>query len=406
MEQEGQKKEKGSINKKAIWIIGIIIASIIGWYVAKPLEWFHEGDMRDKYIAVVITNKSDATFTIPKEFRNGFGDPKPFTVNGQKISFEKMDDLLSPDQAKIIAQKLLEDDKYVLIIGNSTSSLTEVTLNSILSTQNTRPGFLLPIATADDLIEMAKDQKYTGILRMMPNNERQATTIKNFIYQKFNKEIIKVAIYSDEENTTYSHNLSQRIADKIILDETKNNKKGIIVLKKDYGNSHRLIDDITNFREYCQIPDVIVFVGISSNGSVLMEELENLNIKIPVIFSDGCTVNNLMRKSKSNPNNYFVSAINFGEENEENLAPTYNPVGIDAQTLSSLIISNISGNITRESVAEYITKIRKENIQMMDNGANGSKYQFNANGDNMSQDMKWRVYSYINDNLEKVYEGI
>ena len=137
-----------------------------------------------------------------------------------------------------------------------------------------------------------------------------------------------------------------------------------------------------------------------------MEELENLNIKIPVIFSDGCTVNNLMRKSKSNPNNYFVSAINFGEENEENLAPTYNPVGIDAQTLSSLIISNISGNITRESVAEYITKIRKENIQMMDNGANGSKYQFNANGDNMSQDMKWRVYSYINDNLEKVYEGI
>ena len=394
-----------SITKRIVALIGIFLVAVISWFVVKPLDWWSKGDTRDKYIAVVITNKSDATFTIPKEFRQGFGDPPPFKSFGtnQNIRFEKMDDLLSTEQAKIIAQKLLADENCIMIIGNSTSSLTEVTLNSILSSKNTKPGFLLPIATADDLIEMAKDQNYNAILRMVPNNERQAVTIKNFIYQKFNKNLIKIAILSDEENTTYSNNLSQKIADKIILDKMKNGKEGIIVLKKEYGNSNRLINDYHLLEEYCQLPDIIVFVGISSNGSVLMEELRNLNIAIPVIFTDGCTVNNLMEKSKGNPNNYFISAVDIDLQSNENKTPTYNPVGIDARELTKLIISRIPDNITRESVAKYIELIRKDNVQMMDNGSAGN-YQFDNNGDNMI--MKWRVYAYINGKLEKVFDGI
>ena len=393
------------IGKGAWWLIGGVLLAIIGWYLGKTLDWWSSGDREDKYIAVVITNKSDATFTIPKEFRQGFGDPVPFVSFGtkQNIRFEKMDDLLSSEQAKIIAQKLLADEHCVMIIGNSTSSLTEVTLNAIISSPGTKPGFLLPIATADDLIEMAKDQKYAAILRMMPNNERQAVTIKNYIYQRFNNKLIRIAILSDEENSTYSHNLSQKIADQIILDKKKNSKEGIIVLKKDYGNSNRLLSDYNLLRQYNQLPDIIIFVGISSNGSLLMEELKSLNINIPVLFTDGCTVNNLMEKSASNPNNYFVSAVDIDLQNNENKTPTYNPVGIDARELAKIIISRISTNITRKSVTDYIDKMRKENIQMMDNGSAGN-YQFDNNGDNMK--MKWRVYSYINGKLEKVFDGI
>lgn len=393
------KPLRKKIFNKFTAIIWFILVTSVGWFIGKQLDWWSSGDTRDKYISVVITKKSDATFTIPSEFRTGFGDNDPFrSVHSQQIiKFEKMDDLLSAEQAEIIAKKLLDDENCVLIIGNSTSSLTEVTLNAILSSLNSKPGFLLPIATADNLIEMAKDQKYNAILRMMPNNDKQAKTIKNFIYNKIDKQKIKIAILADEENTTYSHNLSQTIADKIILNEGED-KEGIIVLKKNYGNSNRLINDFKLLKEFNQIPDIIVFVGISSNGSLLMEELKNLNIKIPVIYTDGCTVNNLMEKSKNNRNNYFISAVDI--KRNDNKSPTYYPVGVDARKLARLIINKIPGNITRESVSEYIETIRKENTKMMDDGDAGN-YQFDNNGDNTL--MNWKVYSYINQELRVVY---
>ncbi|MDO9310883.1 MAG: ABC transporter substrate-binding protein, partial [Nitrosomonas sp.] len=263
------------ITTLSLSLIGLLLTVYVwpvhNWQVSKFLDSKEAGDRSTKHIAVVITKKSGTTFTIPEEFRKGFGDSPNFdTSTGQKIEFIREDDFLSPDQAKIIAHKLLENNNNVLIIGNSTSSLTEVTLNEILKYPDIKPGFLLPIATADNIIEKAKDQNFGSILRMMPNNDKQADTIKNFIFRKFNNKSPRIAIFSDEENTTYSHSLSQKIADKIIIE------KGTVVLKKDYGNSNRLIDNIENLETYKQMPDVYVFVGISTNGSLFKEELKNL----------------------------------------------------------------------------------------------------------------------------------
>lgn len=374
------------------WLVLVILVAIIGWVVKTILDQKTAGDMTDKYIAVVITNKSDATFTIPEEFRKGFGTPANFksSSSSQNIYFEKFDDFLSDEQAEIIANKLLEDENCVLIIGNSTSSLTEVTLNSIISSDFEKPGFILPIATADNIIEKAKDQNYKSILRMMPNNDEQATTIKNFIFHKFNSSLPKVAILSDQENTTYSHNLSQKIADKIQL------SNGKIVMKKDYGNSNRLIEDYELLKRYNLLPDIIVFVGISSNGSLLKQELKSLKIDIPVIFTDGCTVKNLMDKSKKIPHHYFISAVE--KPDNENEAPTYKPVGVDARDLGITIINNIKGNITRKSISDYIQE-NKDKI-ILEDGASG-RYGFNQDGDN--EEMNWKVYAYQNLKLTLVY---
>lgn len=348
-----------------------------------------------KYVAVVITNKSDESFTIPQEFRVGFGNDADFKTDDsdQKIKFIKEDDALSTKQAELIANKLVNDENCVLIIGNSTSSLTEVTLNTILSYGKDKPSFILPIATADNIIDKAKDQNFGAILRMMPNNEQQATTIKNFVFQKF-PENPKVAIYMDEENLTYSQNLSQKISDKILK------YNGTIILKKNYGNSNRLINDKELLQKHDQMPDIFVFVGISSNGSLLMEELKNLDINIPVVFTDGCTVKSLMDKSRNNPNHYYISAVQ--KPINENDAPTYQPVGEDARELAKLILKSIDGDVTRKSVYDYIVKIKTENKMIMDDGKAG-KYQFNDLGENLQ--MHWKVYHYENGALTVDYEN-
>ena len=389
-------KKIGIFTKKNfLWLTTVLLT---GFITATEKDWitvFKNGDRGDKYIAVVITKKSDATFTIPEEFRIGFKEQANFTstYTGQHISYKYMDDFLSEKQAALIANKLVNDENCVLIIGNSTSQLTEVTLNEILRYGKNKPSFLLPIATADNIIDKAKDQDYKSILRMMPENNQQAKTIKKFIFSKFKNAVPKVAIYCDEENTTYSYNLSQKIADYILL------SSGKIVLKKNYGNSNRLINDFERLKSNNILPDIIVFVGISSNGSLLKEELNSLNIKIPVIFTDGCTVKNLMDNAKNDSNLYFVSAVK--KPTNENESPTYQPVGEDAKQLAELIINKIPGNITRASVSQYIAG-EKSRQEIAVNTGKAGNYNFNGLGNNT--EMYWKVYSYVDGKLKLIFD--
>jgi len=370
-----------------------------GFLGNKFTEWFNNKTKEgDKYVAIVITNKSDESFTIPQEFRVGFGiNEASFNTirSSQLIKYVADDDALSTKQAEIVANKYIADPNCVLIIGNSTSTLSEVTLNAILSMDSKleKPGFILPIATADNIIDKAKDQGYGAILRMMPNNEQQATTIKNFIFQKFPVNP-KVVIYVDEDNLTYSQNLSQKISDKILK------YSGTVLLKKNYGNSNRLINDFGLITGNNLKPDIIVFVGISTNGSLIMEESKTLKIRTPIIFTDGCTVKSLMDKSRKNPNHFYISAVQ--KPNNENDAPTYQPVGKDARILSKVIINKIEGDITRKSVYDYIVKMKKDNTMIMDDG-NAGKYQFNDMGENIK--MFWKVYHYENGVLTLDYEN-
>ncbi|MBC8753574.1 hypothetical protein H2O64_02750 [Kordia sp. YSTF-M3] len=378
-------------------ILVILFAGVLASFIGNKFTlWYDEtfAKEEEKYVAVIITNKSDESFTIPQEFRIGFGSNISYKSDNtdQNIKFIKDDDALSVSQAELLASKYVEDLNCVLIIGNSTSTLTEVTLNKILSTDKEKPSFILPIATADNITDKAKDQNYQGILRMMPNNEEQAITIKNFIFKK-KPDNPKVLIYVDEDNLTYSENLSQQIADKTIKG------KGTVVLKKNYGNSNRFINDYKLLVDNNLMPDMIIFVGISTNGSLLMEEVNNLNIKIPVVFTDGCTVESLMKKSVNNSNHYFVSAVE--KYFNGNATTTYQTVGQDAKDLATAILKGTKGIITRSSVNDYVHEIRKKQTMVLDDGKSG-KYSFDDKGENT--EMNWKLYHYIDGELELDYE--
>lgn len=344
-----------------------------------------------KYIAVVMSG-ADKTFTIPKEFKDGFGEKTSFkaTDNNQTIYIDKKEDLYSIEQAKTVAENLIADDKYVLIIGNSNSQLSEVTLNAILDSPD-RPAFIMPIATSDNIISKAKSEDYKAILRMVPDNNNQAAIITRLIFKEF-PEKPQVAILVDEENATYSTNLSKNIAAKVM------NENGNIVFNEKYGNSNRLINIYDLLENHEMLPDIIVYVGISSNGVLLIEELNAMKIDIPVVFTDGCTVNDLIKKAKDLPGEtFFLSAV---EKSDNGLEPTYEPIGKDAFTLSARIMERIQGEITRESVRDFIRNNKNE--LKIDGGFAGS-YEFTDDGNNKA--MNFKIY-YFNNKVLTKYGGI
>lgn len=371
------------------WISITILVAIIGWFVREILTAKKRGDVSNKYIAVVMSS-TDKTFTIPLEFKQGFGDEtKITTTRGQEVYIERKDDQYSIEQAKIVADKLVSDERCIMIIGNSNSQLTEITLNSILDIETVRPTFILPIATADAIISKSFSENYNSILRMVPDNDNQASIIKRFIFNKIGSKA-KVAILVDEDNQTYSKNLSKNIAGEVIAED------GNIVLNQYYGNSQRLISSYENLKKNNLIPDVIVYVGVSSNGLLLIEELKALNIKLPVIFTDGCTVKELMKKAGNlrNSDAYFLSAVS---KSETGLQPTYEPIGKDAFALAKKIITSIEGPITRESVSKFVSE-NKNKITL--DAAFAGEYDFNPEGNNKS--MSFKIYTYRDGVLTEV----
>jgi len=382
-----------SKNSKFNWIkvflkwLGITLCGIlIAWLVTTKLNSVRAGDTSSKKIAVIMSG-TDKTFTIPKEFEDGFPKIASFPLKSQTIFIEPKEDLYSIEQAKIVADEIVNDDSYVLIIGNSNSELTEVTLNSILASKN-RPSFILPIATADNILAKANSENYKSILRMVPDNNNQAEMIKSFIFSKMG-ENANVGLLIDEENETYSNNLSKNISAKIL------DYNGHIVLSKKYGKSCRFIDEYETLKKNKLLPDIVVYVGVSSNGLLLIEEFKALHINIPIIFTDGCTVERLMIKSKELKNKaYFLSSVSKSEGDK--IEPTYKPIGHDAFDLAQKILSSIDEPITRSSVRNYI---EKNKLKIIMNGDAGN-YKFNEEGNN--QEMKFKIYTYQNGILTEV----
>lgn len=363
------------------WFGLTLIVAVIGWFVREYMTSKKNGDLSNKYIAVVMSG-TDKTFTIPLEFKQGFGDETKITTSKQQnISIEKKDDQYSIEQAKIVADKLVKDPSCVMIIGNSNSQLTEVTLNSILDYDGIKPTFILPIATADGIIAKSSSENYKSILRMVPDNQNQASIIKRFIFNKIGGKA-KVAILVDEDNQTYSNNLSKNIASEIIAED------GNVVLNQSYGNSQRLMGSYEILKRNGLLPDVIVCVGVSSNGLLLIEELKALKIKTPVIFTDGCTVEQLMKKAGQllGSDAYFLSAVS---KSVSGIEPTYEPIGKDAYALANKIIKSIDGAVTRESVAKFVAE-HKDKITL--DAAFAGGYEFDPEGNNKK--MSFKVYTY------------
>jgi hypothetical protein len=368
----------GWIKEAILLLLGAALGTVFGIFAQSVLD-----TRRDHPFVAVILSNSDPNFTIPMELRRGMqdamaGGPSIMTPNQQPVEVRFILSPLTPeDTARTVRTQCLDDRDCIAIVGASDSTTTTATLSEILrSDEDQRPALIMPIATATSLTEMAGRAHYSQILRLVPNNEDQAQQIKSFIAHQALTQ--KVTVIVDPANPAYSNNLSQ-----IVIQAIRDN--GGDATRVDYVDSQTLAEANRNGLGQ---QDFIIFVGTSSHGIDIIHDMARLNIRVPIIFTDGNTVQEVIDQSAHLPGPaYFLTPVAQLNNSRE---PGYTAIGRDTYALLSNIFSQ-SHQLTRRDVARFVSE-HKYDISL-EPGAAG-RYRFGAGGENTV--MHFRIFSVEN----------
>lgn len=369
------------------FIVTGLVSGVIEEYGVRA---FHYVVSPERYIAVVVSERS-VDFDIPKEFKAGFesGMNRLTSIaipGGGSVGIVYREDGGDVEQATRIARELLADPNCTLVVGNSNSTLTAATLEVFLSDPDP-PAYVLPIATSSDLLVRARDGRHGAVLRMVPDNDDQADRAARLIaHLDPNK---RIAIVVDEENSVYSINLSRAIA------STIRKSGGQILMEQGIGPSHTVFDALQKWSTRGEPnaearPGVIVYVGVAHHGMLLVDQMENLAVKIPIIFTDGCMVQNLIQHASRRVEGYILSPVQ--KSKEKDTLVTYEPIGSDSAKLVNRLISECP-DCGRGELREHIETQRSAG-KLEFRGDAGS-YKFSALGQN--EDMSYRSYKILPD---------
>ncbi|MGD0458233.1 MAG: ABC transporter substrate-binding protein [Terriglobia bacterium] len=368
----------------------MIISGFVGAMIADFYGGVKEAIATQPYIAVVMSQRS-VDFPIPSEFLVGFqeayanGKAYIETRDGKKIDIRIIEDLGSTDEAARIAKQLVDDKNCILVIGNSNSTLTDVTLDIFLRSTD-RPAYLLPIATANDILTKAKTAGHDAVLRMVPDNASQAEVIQRLVREMTKNQ--RVAIYGDEENSFYSLGLSRDIASRV------RTSGGKVLIEEMLGPNNSIDSSLRWWAKPALPPEIIVYVGVAHHGLLLIDQLSEIKVSAPIIFTDGCMVGSLLTNVSKIRNRAFVLSP-VGSEKVTDQMPTYEPIGRDAYNLATRIISSCQ-TYSRAGIRACMSP--KNAIQMA-NGFAG-EYRFNADGNNDA--MTYKVYEITGGHLQRL----
>ncbi|MEA1915219.1 MAG: ABC transporter substrate-binding protein [Campylobacterota bacterium] len=129
-----------------------------------------------------------------------------YTINNQKIDLQIHDDKQNPKEAKKAIDQFLQND-IKLIIGNATSSMTKISLNSIKDKKDTT----LFSATASSNIFTAIDDNF--IRTQVDHTKTKYKNLSNYLRQKNYKNIF--FIY-DPDNQSYVKDYEETFQDVFI----------------------------------------------------------------------------------------------------------------------------------------------------------------------------------------------
>jgi hypothetical protein len=367
----------------------------------------------NRYVAVVLSERS-IDFDIPKEFKTGFdtGMNNQSSISmrgGGSLGIVYREDGGDVDQAARIAKELAADPNCIMVVGNSTSSLTAATLEVFLASQDP-PAYVLPIATASDLLVRARDGQHNGVLRMVPDNDSQAKSAARLISSLAKTR--RVAVFVDEENPVYSVNLSRAIASAV------RDTGGELVVEQRIGPSYPIYEPLrtwgvdgrgseerftpeshadggvdlaaTDDKGTARggTPDVLVYVGVAHHGRLLIDQMTAHHVTTPVIFTDGCMVRSLIKHASERVNAYILSPVQLDEH--KNSLVTYEPIGRDAAKLANRLIDECP-SCDRQELRELIAS--RKGAGKLDFTGEAGSYKFSAIGEN--EGMSYRAYQIL-----------
>ncbi len=321
----------------------------------------------------VIMSTSYVDFPIPHDFLEGFNYER--SLNLPFLNFVHFNDPIDPqgseEEVRRITEQLAEDDNVVMIIGNSNSTLTEISLNVLIQKKES-PTFLIPIATTTSLTKKAYKNGFNSLLRFPPNNELQAIAVANFCEKKSWK---KVAIITDTDNPTYSLSITREISHNLRV--ISNNS--VRVMCEEIIGFGESVYNLNNIFNNSEIPDVIIFAGLPHFGFLLVDYLILQKLSVPVIFLDGCANKDFIKYTVNYAGNTYIANI-YNKDRTKSFND-YSILGKDIVLfLNDFFISLTREHpINKETVSKHIKQYR--NNKSFSDGIMG-EYKFTKEGEN------------------------
>ena len=345
-------------------LLPVFISSVIIIFLQDKLRGLKEKIKPKPYVAVLISEKDNPNFDVPKDFRYGFklaDEYKKYFEDKRNTRIQidySHDDDLDENKTNTVIRKLIDDTKCIMIIGNVTSTLTMKNVEEIIASKKKIP-LIMPIATDNYILEKARKNGMNGILRVLPDNSKQTAKIMSFITQVIKPEK-PIIVFSDDDNEIYSKNFSPLIIKELI-------KQNIPYIEIHIGRKNNL--SLTNeaISKY-KSASAIIYVGISTNAVFLINQLQLNDISVPLIMTDGCLVSEVYQliKDKYKGKCYVSSSVKYDRDAK------YTNIGIDTYKICKKILNECYG--TRESVYKYIDEHKTE-IEI-------ENYKFNTEGNN------------------------
>lgn len=231
-----------------------------------------------------VENKS---FLMAVEEINGGGG-----VNGKKIELIIEDTTGKPDVGRSAIERLISQDKVVIIGGGYSSSVTWATI--AVAQQNKVP-FLVNTGSADKITE----QGWEYIFRLNPPVSEYPGAFTSFM-QSIGTDIKKVAIL--HENSLFGQSGSKKFAKQC-------SALGLDVIMKEGYEAGAIDFKPLLVKVKARKPDVVYMISYIMDASLLIRQSKELNLN-PKLFVGGAAGFTLpeFQKNAGNAANYVYSA--------------------------------------------------------------------------------------------------
>lgn len=197
-------------------------------------------------------------------------------INGSKVELVKADDACEPKQAVAVANRLVDKDKVIAVVGHFCSAAT-IPASEIYNDANVL--MMTPASTNPQVT----DRGLPTVMRMCGRDDQQGSVAGNFIADKLKAK--KVVVIHDK--TTYGMGLAD--ATRITL-----NKKGIKEVmyegitqgEKDYNSVVTKLKSLS--------ADAVFFGGLHPEAGLLVRQMRDQGVKAAFISGDGIVSNDFV----------------------------------------------------------------------------------------------------------------
>lgn len=215
-------------------------------------------------------------------------------VDGKKINLVKYDNKSEPAEATTLANKLIDQDKVIAILGPATSGSF---MSQIPVAEKNKVPVASGSATADDVTVDASGVKEYAF-RICFNDSYQGTAMANYALNNLSKE--KAVVIMDS-SSDYGKGLAENFV------KTFEAAGGIIVAKESYVKGDTDFNAIlTSIKG--QDFDVIFIPGYYEEAGLIIKQARDQGINVPILGADGFDSPDLVKLAGADAlNNIYFS---------------------------------------------------------------------------------------------------